>query len=178
MFNTTEQYSEFNKSMVNSALQMAKISMDTAERIMGLNLEASKENFAHLSDTLKNLSEVRDPQALATIRNQINEKLVAKSTGYARSVYDLTTNAQAQFTALVESHIANLNQTVTSNIDKAVKSAPAGADVAIAAIKSTVAATTAALDGVTKTAKQVASFTDASIKATVDAASAAIKPAV
>jgi phasin family protein len=176
MFNANEHYTEFNKSMLNSALQMAKISMDTVERLMGLNLEAGKENFAHISDTLKNLGEARDAQALTTVRNQINEKLVEKSTGYARSIYDVTTNAQAQISALVENHIASLNQSLTSNIDKAVKSAPAGADVAIAALKSSVAATTAALDGVTKTAQTVASFTDASIKATVDAASAAIKP--
>jgi len=66
---------------------------------------------------------------------------------------------------------------VTSNIDKAVKSAPAGTDVAMAAMKSTIAASTAAFDGLTKSAKQVANFTDASVKATVDAATAAMKPA-
>ncbi len=177
MYNTPEQVTEFNKSAVNAALQLTKIILDTTERFVGLQLEAGKDSFAEASETLRALTESRDPQHLLDLRAKMTEKGVEKATAYSRSLYDVAAHAQAQVSALFEGQAADWNQTIASNIDKAAKAAPAGADVAIAAVKSTVAATTAALDGVTKTAKQMASFADASVKATVDAATAAMKPA-
>ncbi len=177
MYNTPEQVTEFNKSAVNAALQLTKIVLDTTERLVGLQLEAGKESFADASQTLRSLTETRDPQQLMDLRTKLTEKSVEKVTAYSRSLYDVAAHAQAQVSALIEGQVADWNQSVASNIDKAVQAAPAGADVAIAAVKSTVAATAAAIDGVTKTAKQVASFADASVKATVDAATAAMKPA-
>ncbi|MDE2258840.1 MAG: phasin family protein [Betaproteobacteria bacterium] len=177
MYSTPEQVSEFNKSAVNAALQLTKIAFDTTERLVGLQLEASKESFADASETLRSLSEARDPQQMLDLRAKLTETGAGKVATYSRSLYDVAAHAQAQISALLEGHAAEWNQAVASNIDKAVKAAPVGSDVAIAAVKSTIAATTAAFDGVTKTAKQVASFADASVKATVDAATAAMKPA-
>ncbi|MDE2342829.1 MAG: phasin family protein [Betaproteobacteria bacterium] len=177
MYNAPEQVTEFNKSALNAALQLAKISLDTAERLVGLNLEAGKETFTDASDALRTLSDVRDPQGLLDLRTKLTEKSVEQFTAFSRSLYDVSAHAQSQISALLEAHVADWNQSVAKSIDQAIKAAPAGADVAIAAVKSTVAATAAALDGVTKTAKQVANFADASVKATVDAASAALKPA-
>ncbi len=177
MYNMPEQATELNKTALNAALQLAKISLDTTERLVGLHLEASKASFADASNTLRSITESRDPQAMLDLRGKLTEKNVEKITAYSRSLYDVAAHAQAQISALLEGQVAEWNQSVATQIDNAVKSAPAGADVAIAAVKSTVAATTAALDGVTKTAKQVANFADASVKATVDAASAAMKPA-
>ncbi len=177
MYSTPEQVTEFNKSAVNAALQLTKIAFDTTERLVGLQLEASKESFADASETLRSLSEARDPQQMLSLRAKLTETGVSKVTAYSRSLYDVAAHAQAQISALLEGNLAEWNQAVATNIDKAVQAAPAGSDMAIAAVKSTIAATTAAFDGVTKSAKQVASFADASIKATVDAASAALKPA-
>jgi len=59
-------------------------------------------------------------------------------------------------------------------VEKATKNAPAGSDVAVTALKSTVAATTAAFDQLSKATKQVVNFADASVRAaTANAASAA-----
>jgi hypothetical protein len=44
-------------------------------------------------------------------------------------------------------------------------SAPAGSDVAVAALKSSMAAATAAFDTFSKAARHAASFTDAGVKA-------------
>ena len=62
MYNTPEQVTEFNKSVVNAALQLTKIVLDTTERFVGLQLEASKASFDDASQTLRTLTEARDPQ--------------------------------------------------------------------------------------------------------------------
>jgi phasin family protein len=177
MYNVPEQVTEFNKSVLDAALQLGKISMDATERLLGIQLEASKDSFADASEALKALSEAHDPQGLFDLRAKMTEKGIDKATAYSRSVYDVAAYSQSQVSAFLEAQMAEWNKAVASNMDKVVKSAPVGADVAVAAVKSTVAATTAAMDTVTKSAKQLASFADAGVKAAVDAASAAMKPA-
>ncbi len=54
---------------------------------------------------------------------------------------------------------------VAAWVEKAAKNAPAGSDVAVTALKSTVAATTAAFDQFNKATKQVVNFADASVRA-------------
>jgi hypothetical protein len=54
---------------------------------------------------------------------------------------------------------------VVEAVDQATKAAPAGSDVAVAAMKSTMAATTAAFDTFNRAARQVASYADAGVKA-------------
>jgi phasin family protein len=170
-----EQVTEFNKTALEAVLSLAKISFDTTERLIGLNLEASKESFAEITKSAKALVEVKDANSLLELRSKLTESGVEKVMEYSRSLYEVAQQTQGQLSAVLELHTAELNKNVAAAIEKAVKTAPAGADVAIAAMKSSVAATAAAVDSVTKAAKQVASFADASVKATTDTVSAAVK---
>jgi phasin family protein len=175
MFTAPEQFTELNKTALEAMLNLAKISFDTTERLIGLNLEASKESFAEMTKSAKALVEVKDANGLLDLRSKLTESSVEKAMEYSRSLYEVATHTQSKLSAVYESHSAEMNKNVAAAIEKAVKSAPAGADVAIAAMKSSVAATAAAVDSVTKAAKQVASFADASVKATSEAATAAVK---
>ena len=55
---------------------------------------------------------------------------------------------------------------ISESVEQAPKATPAGGDVAVAAMKSSLAATTAAFDSLNKAAKQFASYTDAGVRAT------------
>ena len=54
-------------------------------------------------------------------------------------------------------------------LDKASKSAPAGSDVAVAAVKSAIAAATSAFDNMNKAAKQVSEIAEANVAAATNA---------
>ena len=84
--------------------------------------------------------------------------------GYSRNLYEVASDAQSELSKLAEERMTTFQQAVTETVDQAAKSAPAGSDVAVAAIKSSLAATTAAFDSFTKAAKHVASFTDAGVQ--------------
>ena len=77
----------------------------------------------------------------------------------------------------IEERTTAFNKNAVSGLESFVKSAPAGSDMAVAAVKSTVQATAAAMDSMTKAAKQVSEFTDASIKAATTATADAVKTA-
>jgi hypothetical protein len=84
--------------------------------------------------------------------------------GYSRSLYEVGAEAQAELSKLAEERMSAFQQAVSESVDQAAKSAPAGGDVAVAAMKSSLAATTAAFDSFSKAAKHFASFTDAGVR--------------
>ena len=88
-------------------------------------------------------------------------------------MYQIASEAQADFSALAEEAWASYTKGVAAWVEKATKNAPAGSDVAVTALKSSMAATTAAFDQLSKATKQVVSFADASVRAaTANVASA------
>ena len=175
MFIAPEQFAEVNKSTIDAALKFATVSFDAAERLMGLQLAVGRDVLNEGVKNAKVLAEVRDVQDLALLRGKFAETSTEKLTDYSKAVYEVAQHTQTQLSNLFESQMTEINNTVAAALDKAVKTAPAGADVAIAAIKSTMSATSAAFDGMTKAAKQVASYTDANVKAVTSVSHAAVK---
>ncbi|HQZ02626.1 MAG TPA: phasin family protein, partial [Thauera sp.] len=88
---------------------------------------------------------------------------------YARSVYEITSQSQEEVSKVMESQVAEMNKGVATALDKAAKSAPAGSDVAVAAVKSAIAAANSAYDSMSKAAKQVAEIAEANVAAATDA---------
>jgi phasin family protein len=169
----SEQFGDFSKSAVDAALKFAKVSFDSAERVFALNLEAAKVGLDESAKNAKALTAVKDVQDLNSLRTKTAETGLEFLVGYSKNFYELSTAAQAQFSALVEERFATVQKSVVENLDKVAKSAPAGADVAIAALKSSVAASTAAFDTANKAAKQFTVFADTAFKAASDTAAKA-----
>ena len=70
---------------------------------------------------------------------------------------------------MVEAQLTEANKNVAEALDKAAKSAPAGSDVAVAAVKQAIAAANSAYDSMTKAAKQVAEIAEANVTAATNA---------
>ncbi|MFA6445037.1 MAG: TIGR01841 family phasin, partial [Sterolibacterium sp.] len=92
-----------------------------------------------------------------------------KAVAYSRSIYEIATQTQEEVSKIVESQFAEANKNVAVALDKAAKNAPAGSDVAVAAVKSAIAAANSAYDSMTKAAKQVAEITEANVAAATSA---------
>ena len=175
MYTAPEQFTELNQAGVDGALRFSQVALDNTERLIKVQLEASK---AAIEDGVKNakaVSEVKDLQELIALRAKLAEASVEKALSYGRSIYEAASEAQAEFTKLVEETLSAYSKGVANFVDRAAKSAPAGSDVAVTALRSTVAATSAAFDTFTKATKQVASFADASVKAATQATASAVK---
>ena len=90
---------------------------------------------------------------------------IEKATAYAKNVYDVATATQAEFGKLVEEQVAEFNKQVVAALDKMVKTAPAGSEVGIAALKSGIAAVNSAYDNLSKVAKQFTEVTQSNFEA-------------
>ena len=165
MYQTPEQLVAFNKANLEAAMKFAGVALNGAERILDLQLKAAKTAFADSVDNAKTIAAVKDLQQLAALKESLAQPSIDKATAYAKSVYDVTTATQAEMSKLVEEQISDFNKQVVTVLDKMVKTAPAGSEVGIAALKSGIAAVNSAYDNVSKVAKQFAEATQSNIEA-------------
>jgi phasin family protein len=165
MYNTPEQFAEISKANVAQATKLAALAFENTEKLLKLNLDAAKIVLAQGVEGASAAASVKDVQDLFALRSKYAETGVQAALGYSRSLYDVTTQAQAQYSQLAEETWAAYTKGVAAWVEKASKSAPAGSDVAVNAFKSTFAASTAAFDQFQKATKQVVSLADASMRA-------------
>ncbi len=157
--------SEVSRATIDTASKAARISMDSAERALAVQLEYAKGALSQAAHNARAVSQAKDVQELLALRSRIAENALENLMGYSRSLYEVASEAQSEYSRLAEERLAQFQQAVSETVDQAARSAPAGGDVAVAAIKSQLAATTAAFDSFAKAAKHVASFADAGVKA-------------
>ena len=120
-------------------------------------------------DNTKALLAAKDVQELINLQASLAQPIVEKAVAYARSVYEITSQSQEEVSKVFEGQVAEINKGVASALDKAAKSAPAGSDVAVAAVKSAIAAANSAYDSMSKAAKQVAEIAEANVAAATNA---------
>ena len=113
----------------------------------------------------KALLNAKDVQEAVNLNVAAAQPNLDKAIAYSRSVYELATQQQAEATKLFEGQAGEYNKTVVGLLDKFAKNAPAGSDVAIAAVKSALAAANSAYDSFTKVAKQATEIAEANIAA-------------
>ena len=173
MYNATEQIADLGKVNYANAVKIASLSIANAEKIVKLNLMTAKAALASGVESAQAAASVKDVQELMALRTKFTEAGVQVATGYSRTLYELASEAQAEYTAIAEEAWSLYTKSVAAIVDKASKSAPAGTESGFNAFKSTFAASTAAFDQFQKASKQVVSLADASVRAAAASATKA-----
>ncbi|MBS1172063.1 MAG: phasin family protein [Proteobacteria bacterium] len=169
MFATPEQLAGVNKATVESLLTLANTAFASAERLAALNLNTARTMLEDSVANAKALLAVKDLQELMSLQSAFAQPIVEKAVAYSRNVYEISAQTQEEMSKVFEAQFAELNKNVAAVLDKAAKSAPAGSDVAVAAVKSAIAAANSAYDSMNKAAKQVAEIAEANVAAATSA---------
>ncbi len=169
MFATPEQLAATNKANVESLLTLANTAFASAERLAALNLNTARAVLEDSVSNAKTLLSAKDPQELVSLQVSLTQPMIEKVVAYSRNAYDIASQTQEEVAKVFEAQFAEVNKTVATLLDKAAKSAPAGSDVAVAAVKSAIAAANSAYDSMSKAAKQVAEIAEANVAAATSA---------
>lgn len=169
MFNTPEQFATTNKASVEALLNLANTAFASAERIAALNLNTARSLLEDSVSNTKALLGAKDIQELIALQTTLAQPAVEKAVAYSRSLYEIAAQTQEEISKVVEAQFTETNKNVASVLDKAAKNAPAGSDVAVAAVKSAIAAANSAYDSISKAAKQVAEIAEANVAAATSA---------
>ena len=176
-FVSAEQLAASNKANVETMLTIANTAFASAERLAALNLNTARSMLEDVVANAKALFAVKDVQEFMGLQASLAQPAVEKAVAYSRSVYEIATQTQEELSKVFEGQFSEMNKAVSSALDKAAKNAPAGSDVAVAAVKSAIAAANSAYDSMTKAAKQVAEIAEANVAAATNATVKAVTSA-
>ncbi|OIQ70161.1 phasin protein [mine drainage metagenome] len=174
---TVEQVIASQKANVETLLGLTAKAFEGVEKIVELNMSATKAALAETGENAKALLSVKDAQELLALQSGLLQPLAEKTAAYSRHLYEIAAGTTSEFTQAMESQAADVQQKFTGMIDSAAKNAPAGSESAVAVMKSAVAAANNALESVQKAVKQATDVAEANFNAVAKNATSAVKPA-
>lgn len=174
---TVEQVVASHKANLETLYGLTTKAFEGVEKIVDLNLTASKAAMADANAHAQSLLSVKDAQELLALQSGLLQPLAEKTAAYNRHLYDIATGTTAEFTKSFEAQTAEAQKKFMNLVDSAAKNAPAGSEAAVAIVKSSVAAANNALESIQKAAKQASEIAEANFNAIAATATSAVKPA-
>jgi phasin family protein len=168
MYVTPEQIQTANKTNVEALLALANAQFSAFEKLVNISAGAVKSAFEESIANTRALLSAKDVQEFVTLQNSFAQPAMEKAIAYSKSVYEVATEANTELSKVAERRVAEWNEGFVSLLDKVSKNAPAGSDVAVAAIKSMLAAGNSAYDNMTKVAKQATEIAEANVAAATE----------
>ena len=166
---------DFAKSGVNFAVFFANTAFEGIERLVLLNMAASRSVFEATMSNLSAMLGAKDVHALIEIQKGLAAPSVEQGMAYSRNVIAIATETKEKIAKEVEAKVAETNAQVSGLVEKALASAPAGSEAAVAAVKTAIKTANEAYEGLNKAAKQAAEVAEASVAAVTDATMNAAK---
>lgn len=167
MFPMSEQLSAATKSQFESQLAMFNIlaakAFDSIEKVIELNVNATKASIDETSATAKQLLAAKDPQEFFALTAAQAQPNAEKALAYGRHLASIASSTQAEFTKAAEAQIAENSRKVSALVDELAKNAPAGSENAIAAFKTALGNANASYEQFSKSTKQAVETIEANV---------------
>lgn len=174
---TVEQVLASHKSNIETLFGLTNKAFEGVEKIVELNLTASKAALSEAAGHTQSLLSVKDAQELLALQSGLFQPLAEKTAAYSRHLYDIAQGAGAEFTKTFEGQAADAQKKFGALVDSAAKNAPAGSEAAVAVVKSAIAAANNALESVQKAVKQATDLAESNFNAVSAQAASTVKTA-
>lgn len=171
---TPEQFAAANKSAFDTLLSTFNSALDSAEKLLALNISSTRTTVDAQVSNAKALLGAKDLHDALALQGSLAQPQVEKAIAYGRRVYEISAEAHEQLLKRLEWQQSEFNKSIVSLLDSHAENGTGSSRIAFAAVKSAISAANSAFDNVNKAARQVANITEAS----VDAASSATVRAV
>ena len=172
---TVEQVVASHKSNMETLFGLTSKAFEGVEKLVELNLAASKAALSEASAHTQTLMSVKDAQELMALQSNLLQPLAEKTAAYSRHLYDIAQGTSADLTKGFEGKAAEGQQAVQAYIESALKNAPAGSEQAVAFFKQAVTASNTAVESVQKAVKQAADLAESQIQTATETAVKASK---
>ena len=172
---TAEQVMASQKATVETLFGLTTRAFEGVEKLIELNVTASKAALNEAAETTQALLGVKDAQELMALQASMFQPMAEKAAAYGRHLYDIASGTGAEFGKAFEEQAADAQRKFLAVVDNAAKNAPAGSETAVAVFKSAVAAGNNALESVQKAVKQATDVAEANFTAVANQAVNAAK---
>lgn len=174
---TVEQIVASHKANLETLFGLTAKAFEGVEKIVELNLTASKAALSEASGHTQSVLSAKDVQELLALQSGLFQPLAEKTAAYSRHLYDIASGTTAEFSSSFEAQAADAQKKFTALVDTAAKNAPAGSESFVAIVKSSVSAANNALESVQKAVKQATEVAEANFNTVAATATSAAKPA-
>ena len=164
MANPTDTLAAWQKAVLDATIACTQATLASAEQLVTLNLDAARKALEQQAQSTRELLSVSDPQQLLAMRAKLAQQGMQQSAAYANSIYEIVSQTQSHISKLAEDQFSRLSQAMPQGAEPLAANAP-GAEVAAAAWKSSMAASSALLDGLNRAARQFQELSETNIKA-------------
>ncbi|WP_374519355.1 phasin family protein [Hydrogenophaga sp.] len=174
---TAEQIVAAQKANIETLFGLTQKAFEGVEKLVELNLQATKAALAESANSTQALLSVKDAQELLALQTSLLQPMAEKTVAYSRHLYDIASGTGAEFTKAAEANAVDAQKKIMAVVDNASKNAPAGSETAVAVIKSAVSAANNAMESVQKAVKQATEMAEANFNTVTATAVNATKTA-
>jgi phasin family protein len=161
MSQAPEQLAGWQRAAIDTTIACAQSALAGAEQLLRLNLEAARTALEQHGQAARALLGTSDPQDLMRLRTRLAQQSMQQAAAYAQDVYDLVSATQAQLAQHVQRQLAGFGEDLVRRAGEDGQ----GAEVAVAAVKSSLAASAAMMENLNRATRQFADLSEATIRA-------------
>jgi hypothetical protein len=182
----TAKFAEFQGESLNTAFALSTKALERAQELADINFSATKTAIAEAQDGLEQVLTVKDPQAFASfVQADSLAPIGSKLAAHQRAVAKIVREGQVEFAEVAEAQLEQFQAGIQNWVDTFAANAPAGSDVFVNALKTSVTTSLQGFEQFQAAAKEAAAVAEANAEQAVEAIqglakqakSAAVKPA-
>jgi phasin family protein len=175
MAQAPEHLSGWRSAAIDASIACTQAALAAAEQLLRLNLEAARRALEQHAEAARALVGTTDPGELMRLRTRLVEQTTQQAAAYAQDVYELVSETQAQLAQHAERQLARFNEDMARRAGQTMDGAP-GAEVAVAAVKSSLAASAAMIENLNRATRQFADVSEATLRAAAKQMATAGRP--
>lgn len=151
---TPEQILAAQKANIETLFGLTQKAFEGVERMVELNLQATRATFNELTHNTQAILSVKDAQELLELQARLMQPLAEKVSAYSRQLFEIASDTGAEFAKAAEDQSAETQQKLMAVFENVARNAPAGSEPLVGAVRSAVNAASGAMEQVQKAVKQ------------------------
>jgi len=182
----TAKFAEFQGESLNTAFALCTKALERAQELADINFTATKTVIAEAQDGLEQVLTAKDPQAFTSlVQSDAFAPIGTKLAAHQRAVAKIVREGQVELADVAEAQLEHFQAGIQNWVNTFAANAPAGSDVFVNALKTSVTTSLQGFEQFQAAAKEAAAVAEANAEQAVEAIqgfakqakSAAAKPA-
>lgn len=158
-----DQFNSAGKAGIEALASLAGAAFGGMEQLAALNLNVARSLLEQSAANSRAMLATNDLDALRFSPDRLVGQDTAKVLDYSRRVYAIANQTREALSSVVDSQVSEVNASLGTSLDQAVKTAPVGTDLALNAMRSALLAANTAYDTMSKAAKQATEIAEANL---------------
>ena len=160
---TQEQILAAQKANVETLFGLTRKAFDGLERLVELNLQASRASVNEAVHNAQSLLDVRDAQELLELQATLMQPLAERISAYSRHLFEIASDTGAEFAKVAEDQSAETREKCMAVFENMARNAPVGSESVVEAMRGAVNAASGAIGQVQQAVKQATEMAQANV---------------